>query len=94
MATVGTITHLTPEPWLRPSYYRRHRGDRFPAPARPSPHHPDPGRCRHGRRSGSGAHRALNLGVLQSIVVSRSSPCPPGAIPAIAIFYVLQACFS
>jgi inorganic phosphate transporter, PiT family len=37
---------------------------------------------------------ALNLGVLRNIVVSWIITLPAGAILAIAIFYVLQACFS
>ena len=37
---------------------------------------------------------ALNLGVLRNIVVSWVITLPAGAILAIAIFYVLQACFS
>ena len=37
---------------------------------------------------------ALNLGVLRNIVVSWVITLPAGAILAIGIFYVLQACFS
>ena len=37
---------------------------------------------------------ALNLGVLRNIVVSWVITLPAGAILAIAIFYVLQICFS
>ncbi|MNQ82959.1 Phosphate transporter family protein [compost metagenome] len=37
---------------------------------------------------------ALNLGVLRNIVVSWVITLPAGAILAIVIFYILQACFS
>ena len=48
----------------------------------------------HGENSLARGIAALNLGVLRNIVVSWVITLPAGAILAIAIFYVLQACFS
>jgi PiT family inorganic phosphate transporter len=93
MATVGTgITHLTPSRGFAAQLATAATvviasGTGLPI----STTHP--GGCRHGRRSGTGI-AALNLGVLRNIVVSWVITLPAGAILAIAIFYVLQACFS
>ena len=94
MATVGTgITHLTPS-----------RGVAAPqAPAPPVVGAAGTGlpisttQTLVGAVMGVGLARgiaALNLGVLRNIVVSWVITLPAGAILAIAIFYVLQACFS